>query len=286
VLLYAEVGMDHMGVQLASQRLAAVQCNYWGHSDTGGCPTLDYYLSSDLMEPPDGDQHYTEKVVRLPNLSLYYEPVETEPVTVTRADLGLRDSAVVYWSAQSLHKYLPHRDQVFPRIARDVGDCQFTFVGHNGAARVTELFWQRLERAFAAYGLKAADHCVMLPQLKMSRFIAAIGQADVFLDSLDWSGCNTALESLPHHLPIVTMTGGLMRGRHCTAFLQRMGVTETITTTVDDYVAAAVRIGRDRDWRMAVKARMAENEHRIYRDRACIAAMGDFLDRVARNPAG
>ena len=28
------------------------------------------------MEPPAATAHYTEKLVRLPNLSIYYEPVE------------------------------------------------------------------------------------------------------------------------------------------------------------------------------------------------------------------
>ena len=74
VMLYPEVGMDRVAAQLAAQRLAPVQCNAWGHPDTSGFPTLDYYLSSDLMEPPDGAQHYTEQLVRLPNLSIYYEP--------------------------------------------------------------------------------------------------------------------------------------------------------------------------------------------------------------------
>src|SRR5262249_41870508 len=41
VLIYPEVGMDPVGVALAAQRLAAVQCNSWGHPDTSGLPTLD-----------------------------------------------------------------------------------------------------------------------------------------------------------------------------------------------------------------------------------------------------
>src|SRR5262249_36920410 len=50
-LIYPEVGMDPASVSLAAQRLANVQCNSWGHPETSGFPTLDYFLSSDLMEP-------------------------------------------------------------------------------------------------------------------------------------------------------------------------------------------------------------------------------------------
>ena len=118
VLIYPGLLMDTSSLQLAAQRLAPVQCNSWGHPETSGLSTLDYFLSSDLMEPPEAQGYYSEKLVRLPNLSIYYEPVVSEPVAVTRAELGLRPGATVFWSAQSLYKYLPQYDEVFVRIAR------------------------------------------------------------------------------------------------------------------------------------------------------------------------
>jgi len=285
VLIYPDIGMDGQSVQLAGQRLALIQCNSWGHPVTSGMPTVDYYLSSDLMEPPDGQEHYTERLIRLPNLSVYYEPVEVKTIPVDRAQLGLRATAPVFWCAQSLYKYLPQYDQVFPRIARQLGDCQFVFVPYRTGTAVTEIFQQRLRDAFARFGLSAGDHCVFLPRLDQDRYVAAIGQCDVFLDSISWSGCNSTLESLAHDLPIVTLRGDLMRGRHTAAILERMGVTETITDTVEDYISAAVRLGGDVSWRNAIKARIAGNKHRIYRDRACISALEEFLERAARGVA-
>ena len=117
--------MDPVSCQLAAQRLAPVECNSWGHPDTSGFPTLDYFLSSELMEPPDAQDHYTEQLVRLANLSVYYEPLDVEPVSVSRADLGLRSTETVFWCGQSLFKYPPQFDHLFPRIAGEVGDCQF-----------------------------------------------------------------------------------------------------------------------------------------------------------------
>jgi predicted O-linked N-acetylglucosamine transferase (SPINDLY family) len=285
VIIYPEVGMDRVSAQLAAQRLAPVQCNAWGHPDTSGFPTLDHYLGSDLMEPPDGERHYTERLVRLPNLSIYYEPPDAAPAAADRAALGLRPDATVFWCAQSLPKYLPQYDQVFPRIAREAGDCQFTFIQFPGGAQITAQFQKRLERAFAAFGLDAADHCVFLPRLAPQKFVAAIGACDAVLDSIGWSGCNSVLESLVHDLPIVTMTGPLMRGRHATAILTMMDVPDTITASIDGYVAAAVRIARDADWRSALRSKIARNKYRLYRDSACIAALEDFLAAQARGLA-
>jgi protein O-GlcNAc transferase len=174
---------------------------------------------------------------------------------------------------------------VFPRIAREAGDCQFVFIQYQGGSHVTELFRRRLGQAFDAFGLKAEDYCVFLPRLKGPRYVAAVGQADVVLDSIGWSGCNSTLESLPFDLPIVTLTSPLMRGRHSTAILAMIGVTETAANTTDDYVSVAVRLSVDKSWRAVVRNRMAENKHRIYRDRACVAALGEFLSKAVRRGA-
>jgi predicted O-linked N-acetylglucosamine transferase (SPINDLY family) len=285
VLIYPEVGMDPDSARLAAQRLAPVQCNSWGHPDTSGFSTLDYFLSSELMEPPAGQDHYSERLIRLPNLSIYYEPLDTRPVPVERPDFGLRPMASVFWCGQSLFKYLPQFDRVFPDIARGAGDCQFVFIEHPGSAHINDMFRARLDRAFSAFGLSATDYCVLLPRLDQDRFVAAIGQSDIVLDSIGWSGGNSTLETLVHDLPIVTMTGPLMRGRHSMAILRMLAVTETITETIDDYVSTAVRLARDVQWRMAIKTRISENKHRLYRDRTCISALEEFLNGAARRPS-
>jgi predicted porin len=176
-------------------------------------------------------------------------------------------------------------DQVFPRIAREAGDCQFTFIQFPGSGQITALFRERLDRAFAGFGLNAADHCVFLPRLEPQKFVAAIGACDAVLDSIGWSGCNSVLESLVHDLPIVTLSGPLMRGRHATAILTMMDVPDTVTASIDGYVAAAVRIARDAGWRSALRSKIARNKHRLYRDGACIAALEDFLVAQARGVA-
>ncbi|MGN6572711.1 MAG: tetratricopeptide repeat protein, partial [Pseudolabrys sp.] len=280
-LIYPGLLMDTLSLQLAAQRLAPVQMTSWGHPETSGLPTLDYFLSSDLMEAGDAQAHYTETLVRLPNLSIYYEPVKAPPEPVTRAELGLRDSATVFWSAQSLYKYLPQHDDIYARIARDAGDCQIVFVRHHGG-NVTDVVRARLARAFAAHGIDVDRHCVFVPRMSQSRFVAAAGLADILLDSIGWSACNSALESLAHDLPIVTYAGPMMRGRHSAAILNLLGVPETIAATPDEVGTIAVQLAQNPDMRREIVARMAANKHRLYFDRAPVAALEDLLEKSVR----
>jgi protein O-GlcNAc transferase len=90
---------------LASLRLTPVQCTTWMHPQTSGLPTIDYFLSSDLMEP-DADNYYVEKLLRLPNLALYYTPKDIPPLPIERKTFGLRDEAIIFLYCQSRFKYL------------------------------------------------------------------------------------------------------------------------------------------------------------------------------------
>lgn len=284
VLLYPEVGLDPMAGTLAAQRLARVQCVAWGHPETTGMPTLDYFLSSALMEPADADAHYTEPLVRLPNLGLHYVPDEQCLPPLDRAALGLDPTAPVYWSGQALYKYLPRYDGIFPRIAASVGACQFVFIEFAKSAAVTQLFRDRLRQAFTTVGLDAERHCVILPPMPQQRFVAAAGLADVILDTPGWSGGKSTLDCLAQDPAIVTLPGPFMRGRHTAAILRRIGCEATIAASLDDYVAIAARLAQDTAWRREVRQAVARGKARAYRDARYIRALEMFLrDAVARS---
>jgi protein O-GlcNAc transferase len=277
VLIFPEVGMDPVTVRLASLRLAPIQCTSWGHPDTSGLPTIDYYLSSDLMEPADADGHYTEKLIRLPNLSIHYEPPPIQPARADRSHFGLRDDSVLFLCTQSLFKYLPQFDDVFPRIASEVGPCQFAFLNFAKSPQLGERFRRRLEASFSRFGLKCDDYVKLLPHLDPPHYRALNQVADVFLDSIGWSGCNSTLEALACDLPVVTMPGRLMRGRHTHAILKMMGCTETEGQSIDEYVAIAKRLGRDAEYRQHVSEKMSQLKHLAYNDNTCIRGLEEFL---------
>jgi predicted O-linked N-acetylglucosamine transferase (SPINDLY family) len=284
-LIFPEVGMDPMTVRLASLRLAPIQCASWGHPDTSGLPTIDYYLSSELMEPTEADEHYSERLVRLPKLSIYYEPLSMELPSVNRSDLGLRDNSVLFLCVQSLFKYLPQLDDVFPRIAREVGDCQFAFLSFAKSGYLGKRFVRRLEKAFSRYGLRYEDYVRFLPHLTPPHYQALNRLADVFLDSIGWSGCNSTLEAMAHDLPIVTLPGDLMRGRHSYAILTMAGIHEMIAQDIDQYVSLAVRLGTDSNWRRQISEKISRLKSKVYCDTDCIRGLEDFLKQAVSSYA-
>ncbi|MDJ0732911.1 MAG: tetratricopeptide repeat protein [Nostocaceae cyanobacterium] len=276
VVIFPEIGMEPMTVKLGCLRLAPVQIAFGGHPETTGLPTIDYHLSSELMEPENAQECYTEKLVKLPNLAVHYTPFTIPPETVSKQDIGIGADEIMFWCCQSSSKYLPQHDDLFPRIAQNLGNCKFVFI-QNSSEHVSECFRQRLRSIFANFELNYQKYCIFLPRLNASQFAGVTAIADIFLDTIGWSGNNTTMESTAYNLPIVTFPGDLMRGRHAMAILKMMGVEETIADSKDDYVKIAVRLAKDSDYRQYISEKIARNKYKIYGDLAPIKALESFL---------
>jgi protein O-GlcNAc transferase len=279
MLIIPETGMDPMTMRLAAVWLAPIQVGSWGHPNTSGLPTLDYFLSSDLMEPENAQAHYSEELIRLANLGIRYRPLDVSRPDLTRSTLGLPEDGLLYWCCQSLHKYLPQYDWIFPEIALVVPEARFIFIRHQRDF-VTNIFRERLKGAFAKRGIAAEKHCVFLRRLDIHHFSAATAACDVFLDNIGWSGCTSTLEAIATNIPIVTHRGEFMRGRHSAAMLQMMGLSDFVADTAEGLVAQAVRMGKDPALRQAMRERIASTKSAIYEDDSPIKDLADFIERA------
>jgi protein O-GlcNAc transferase len=281
VLVFLSLGNRPKTTLLASLRLAPIQCSAWGHPVTSGLPTIDYFLTSDLMEPENAQEHYTEQLMRLPNIGLCYPKPSLPEPTKTRFDFGLREDAVIYLSCQLLFKYLPQHDYLFTEIVRRVPNAQLVFVIRSTAhsqsnPSLERQFQKRLQKAFADAGLRLEDHAVFLPGQDLQGYASLLSCADVFLDTLAFSGGHTTLEAIAANLPVVCCPGELMRGRQSYGALKLLGVTDTIAHTEAEYIEIAVRLGLEPEWREAIVQRMSESHANLFDDRTCVLGLEEF----------
>ena len=191
---------------------------------------------------------------------------------------------MVYWCGQSLPKYLLQFDKTSIRASLwYVGDCQFVFIGLPQPAKADRLFKERLVAALhRPRSWTPRTTASSLPRLTKGQFLGAIGGADVFLDSPEWSGCNSTLES-PGQRPADCDSRRTVDARET---YQRDpgddGATETIADTVEGYVEIATRLGMDDDLRKAISAQVAANKSKLYRDQSTIDALADFVVYATR----
>lgn len=286
VLLYPEIGMDPMALKLASLRLAPVQAASWGHPETSGLPTVDYYLSAQDLEPPGAQVNYSEKLVALPHLGCFFEPRPADGPRPALRELGIEEDRPVLVCPGVPFKYAPQHDWVFPELARRLGRCQLVFFNHRAQAQMERLRG-RLHAAFAARGLRPERFLVFTPWLTKAAFQGIMSQAQACLDTVGFSGFNTALQAVQAGLPIVTREGRFLRGRFASGILKRMGLAELVAPSEEAYLDLAEKMVRDAAYRARIVARMADAQQTLYRDRAPVRALEEFLlDAAGRRPQG
>jgi predicted O-linked N-acetylglucosamine transferase (SPINDLY family) len=282
ILMLTDVGMTAVSRFLSLHRIAPCQFTAWGHPVTTGSAEMDFYLSSDLMEPENGQDHYTEKLIRMPNLALY---LDEEDAGVERADpatFGLPEGRVLYGCLQSLFKYLPRHDHILPRIASEVPDALFVFL-EGSQSYMTRVMKERLQNDFARFGLDAGRHVTFLPRQKPREFDRLMQSMDVCIDSVGWSGGNTTLRNINFGAPLATLAGEFMRGRHSSAMFRMIGADEMIASSTEEYIAKLIQLGREKAYRDHCSALFRSGRHRLYRDQSFIDAFDAFLKSRVRS---
>jgi predicted O-linked N-acetylglucosamine transferase (SPINDLY family) len=140
---------------------------------------------------------------------------------------------------------------------------------------------RRLEAVFARNGLDFDDFVAFVPWQQGPEFSGWLRRADVFLDTIGFSGYNTAMLAVECGLPIVTREGRFMRGRLASGILKRIGLPDLVAQTDEDYVALAVRLVQDASHRKRISERMETSRPALFDDLEVIRALDDFLVSVA-----
>jgi predicted O-linked N-acetylglucosamine transferase (SPINDLY family) len=272
--------MDPMTLKLASLRLAPVQVASWGHPETTGLPTIDYYLSAADLEPGNAQEYYSERLVTLPHLGCFYERLKSEPIEPDLASMGIDAGAPLLLCPGMPFKYAPQHDWVLAEIAFRLGRCQLVFFTPE-AQDLAEKLRRRLESAFARRGLRFGEFGVFIPWQAGPAFDGLLERADIFLDTIGFSGFNTAMQAVERGTPIVTREGRFMRGRLASGILKRMGLQELVAGSEQEYVQLAVRLIEDDAYRGRIRDLVEARRPVLFEDPTPIRGLEAFLSKVA-----
>ena len=100
------------------------------------------------------------------------------------------------------------------------------------------------------------------------------------LDTIHFCGFNTSLEGFAVGTPIVTLPGEFMRSRHTMSFYRKMGISECIAYTPNEYIEIAVHLANDRDYRGQVSRRILEMQAVLWEDIEVVREFEHFFRRV------
>ncbi len=281
ILIYLDIGMEPLSYFLAFSRLARVQCVLGGHPVTTGIGNMDYFVSAEIMESLNADEHYSEKLVRLPTPLTYFARPVLPTVFKTRHELDLPDARHLYMCPMKLQKIHPDFDEAITRILQlDANGVVVLFEDN------TWQFWKvALAKRFEeTIPTEVRERVIFLPWLKNSvDFISAIAIADVVLDPFNFGIGSTAAMTSVTGTPLVTKVGEFMRGRVGVGYCKMLDITECIAEDAESYARKAVEIASDRILRKKISTKILKNNSVLYENLQPIEEFVDFIDSLAGN---
>ena len=287
-ILYPEIGMHALTLQLAHLRLAPLQMVSWGHPETTGIETIDYFISAEEFEDKASVSAYSEKLLTLPGLGCTYDPLQIKSETVDLTPQGVQAQRIKLLCPGTVFKYSPEYDWTFVQIAKKLNSqnqpqqinsnahpYQFVFLYREAAS--AELLKARLQKAFLTEGLDLAQWSVFIPWMSPQAFYGLMHQADLFLDTLGFSGFNTAMQAVECGLPIITLEGRFLRGRFASGILKRISMKECIASTAQEYVDKVVQLASNAADREAVRAKLRAQRNTLFKDLNPVREFEKFL---------
>jgi predicted O-linked N-acetylglucosamine transferase (SPINDLY family) len=271
LIYYWEVGTDTFNYFLPFFRLAPVQCTSWGNPTTTGVPQMDYFLSSESYEIKGAETHYSEQLVRLKTLGVYYKKLSTPAPLKPRSYFGLSEEEHIYLCTQNLKKIHPDFDPILGEILRR--DEKGKVLLKAKKERLNRDLMARFKRTIP----DVLDRIELVLQQSYDDFLNLIAVSNVLLDTVHYSGGTTSFESLSLGTPIVTLPTGFMRGRMTLGCYRKIGVMDCVAESAEEYVEIAVRLGTDRGYREEIKARILAANDALYEDMAAVREMEQFF---------
>ncbi|MGC1520466.1 MAG: tetratricopeptide repeat protein [Steroidobacteraceae bacterium] len=239
VLFYPEVGMDPTTGALAALKLAPLQVAGWGHPVTTGMPSMNMFLSGDLLEGPGAETHYRERLIRLPGTGVCTELAAAPAQQWNGPD---RQGHIVRFAlCQQPIKFDPADDVLLARIAKDAGPSEFWLASSHTHPWATARLRDRLAAAFRVEGLDPDAYLRVMPWLPQGQFAGFLDEMDIFLDCPAFSGYTTAWAAIHRGLAIVTWEGEFLRQRLAAGLLRQIEITDGIAMSGDQYVQIATR---------------------------------------------
>ena len=284
VLLYPEIGMHPLTARLAALRLAPVQATSWGHPLSTGLPTMDLFISAQLLEPDAGASHYTERLVALPGMGVCVQALKPVAVAPDLAALGLSATEPLLLCPGTPFKYTPQGDAALADIAARLqarGSGRLVFFRSKRAAMSAHVE-QRMRQVFAKAGVDYDRTVAWVSTLDRGRFFGLMQRATAMLDTIGFSGFNTALQALECGLPVVAWEGEFMRGRLASGPLRHVGLDVLVAKSRAEYADVALRLVDDDAWRAQIRAEIVQRRHALFDDRISVKALEEALFEAAR----
>ncbi len=250
-------------LKMFTHKPAPVQITYLGYPNTTGIHAIDYRLTDSWADPPGmTDQYYCEKLERLPQGFLCYQPPADAP------EVGLspftNNGYITFGSFNNLAKITPAVVSAWAAILKKLPNARLLIKTHSFADPGTREIYQTL---FNDAGVDAGRVELRGPANTTPYHLSMYGEIDIALDPFPYNGTTTTCEALWMGVPVMVVAGETHAGRVGVSLLSQVGLDEYIAGNVDEYISKAVQL--------AEHVVTVQHSRKALRDRVANSALCD-----------
>jgi predicted O-linked N-acetylglucosamine transferase (SPINDLY family) len=213
---------------------------------------MDYLLADRYEVPPGAEQCYQERVLRMPDGYVCYQPPAHAPAVSPLP--ALESGRITLGSFNNLAKVGPQVVETWAKVLRRLPTARLRLKCRGLSQAETA---RRFSGAFAVQGIDPL-RVELLGSSPHAELLVAYCGIDVALDPFPYSGGVTTCEALWMGVPVVTCPSETFASRHSLSHLSNVGLTETIARDLDEYVEIAVALAHDLPRLAAIRARLRQ----------------------------
>jgi predicted O-linked N-acetylglucosamine transferase (SPINDLY family) len=232
---------------------APIQVSYLGYPCTMAADYIDYLIADSILIPEEKQQHYSEKIVYMPNS--YQVNVSKRNISETslmRHEFGLPNTGFVFCCFNNNYKITPTTFAGWMRILKAVKNSVLWLIESNKAAS------KNLKKEAKKFGINE-DRLVFATYTTVEEHLNRIKLADLFIDTLPCNAHTTTSDALRMRLPVLTCIGSSFASRVAASLLNAVNLPELITNTQEQYESFAIKLAMHPEKLNTIKEKLIKN---------------------------
>ena len=219
-----------------------LKINYLGYPGTTALESIDYIIADNTVIPKENELFFKEKIIFMPNT---YYPADNSRIIshkkYKRSDIGIPKNAFVLSCFNNSYKISNEEFNIWMQIMKQNKNTYLILLIKDDICReylLKELKKNKIDKKRLVF----VDY--IKPEYHLSRHTLS----DLFLDTFNYNGHTSAIDSLLSGLPIVTKMGNSFSARVCSSILKAFDMPELITNNNNEYLNLINKLILDKNY--------------------------------------
>lgn len=230
-----------------SYRAAPIQVNYLGYPGTMGTNNYEYIFADKILIPTLTKKYYSERVVYLPN----YFAIKFKVVKDIRIN---NNNNFIYAVLNRNYKITIEMYEIWMKILQSVPKSILMIYADNEWAEVNLL------KETEKFGIEK-NRIYIIKNLNKKEYMDTFLNANLFLDTFPYNAGTTACDALAAGLPVLTKMGETFVSRMAASILSSLGLEELITSSNEEYLEVAIKIGNQPAYSDILREKIDKNKY-------------------------